>query len=229
MLVKSALVTDASGSVGGLTWSRNRGGQYVRARVVPTNPNTSFQAAVRGFVSQLASLWVNTLTVAQRAAWDAYAINVSTQNRLGDDITVTGLNMYVRTNVPALQALFARQDDAPTIFDLGDYTIPAIVASETLQQVAVVFTDTDDWVDEDDAGMLVYVSRPKNPSVNFFKGPYRFAGSIDGDSVTPPTSPANIAVPFPVVAGQKLFTRAQVLRADGRLSSDVMEGRLVVT
>jgi len=212
----------------GITFSHNRGGNYVRARTTPTNPNSPQQATVRGLVAQLSALWGTTLTQDQRDKWTIYADNVPLTNPLGAQINVTGLNMYVRSNVPIIQAGFARQDDGPTIFDLGDYTTPTIVAGEGTQQLACVFTDTDDWVGEDDAGMLIYASRPQNPTINYFKGPYRFAGSIDGDSVTPPTSPTLISVPFAVVEGQKVFTRAQVIRADGRLSADTRSGQLVV-
>ncbi|KKM06452.1 hypothetical protein LCGC14_1743870, partial [marine sediment metagenome] len=47
MLFKSGLITQGSGSIGGLTASHNRGGMYFRARTIPTNPATSFQTVVR--------------------------------------------------------------------------------------------------------------------------------------------------------------------------------------
>ena len=40
MLFKSAAFTQASGSVGGLTFAHNRGGMYTRARSIPVNPKT---------------------------------------------------------------------------------------------------------------------------------------------------------------------------------------------
>lgn len=220
MLFTSPVLAEASGRIAGLIFSHNAGGQYIRSATTVTNPNTPAQQVVRGLLSQLTSLWVDTLTQLQRDAWETYADNVSVLNRLGNPINLSGLNMYVRTNVPLIQAGFARQDDAPTIFSLGDFTLPSGIPSEASQALALFFTITDDWVGEDDAGMLVYVSRPQNPSINFFKGPYRFAGSIDGDGITPPTTPAAILVPFPIVAGQRLFFRVQVVRADGRLSAD---------
>ena len=76
--------------------------------------------------------------------------------------------------------------------------------------------------------MFLYVSRPQNPGINFFKGPYRFAGQILGNSTTPPTSPFAVSVPFPIVTGQKLFARLNVSRADGRLATDTRSTTLVV-
>ena len=221
MIFTSTVIAQASGALGGLVFSRNGGGPYIRTRATPTNPNTPQQQAIRGFLSQLTSLWVNSLTEDQRQGWTDYAANVPLINRIGQARNVTALNMYVRTNVPLLQGLFARQDDAPTIFDLGDFTAPFGFAVDATQVLTVSFTDTDDWVGENDAGMLIYISRQQNPSINFYKGPYQFAGSIDGDDTTPPTSPTTIPLPFPAVSGNIVFFRAQVIREDGRLSSDV--------
>jgi hypothetical protein len=220
MKVKSALVTQMSGSIGGLTGSHNASGLYLRARTIPVNTNTAYQQAVRAYMASLVAAWVNSLTQSQRDAWDAYAAAVTLTNPLGDPINVSGLNMYVRSNIPRRQSSLTDVDDGPTVYTLAEGTEPSYAApSEASQDVDVTFDTDDDWVDEDEAGMLIFASRPQNPSINYFKGPYRFAGLIAGDSVTPPTSPATINMPFPFVAGQKLFFKATIARADGRYSS----------
>lgn len=219
MIFKSQVLTQASGSVGGITYSHNAGGMYQRARAIPTNPNTPEQQTIRGAVTSLTNLWINSLSPAQRSLWETYAANVSVLNRLGEPIFLSGLNMYVRSNVPRIQGGDPRVDNGPTTFDIGDYSNPSFAIDEAANEVDVTFTDTDTWVDEDDTAMMIWASRPQNTTINFFKGPYRFAGKIDGDSITPPTSPAVIALPFPVIAGQRVFVRANVTRADGRLSA----------
>lgn len=219
MLFTSQIVSAASGSVGGLTASRNSGGNYFRARTVPTNPNSPAQDDVRTKFGTLVNRWVNTLTQAQRDLWQTYADNVPIIGPLGNSRLVSALNQYLRSNTPRRRAGLARVDVAPTVFDTGDFTaVTSPAADVTMQQVQFAFTDTDDWVGEDGASMLVYVGIPQNPTINFFRGPFRFAGRVDGDSVTPPTSPAAIATPFAFVAGQKVFFRVVVTRADARYS-----------
>lgn len=217
-------VAAASGSIAGTTFSRNKGGPYIRNRAVPTNPNTAYQQAVRSIVAQLTSTWYGGLNAAQRASWDAYAENVPLPNALGEPRNVGGLGMFVRSNVPRLQANptdLPLVQTAPTIFNLGQYTAPVFAQpSAGGGDVDVTFTTGDQWVDEDDAAMLIYISRPANASINYFKGPYRYAGAILGDSTTPPTSPATIDLPFPVEVAHRVFFRAQVTRGDGRLSAD---------
>lgn len=218
MLFKSALVTQASGSVGGVTASHNAGGMYLRARTIPTDPSTAQQIKIRNFVASLANKWSSALSDAQRAAWQVYAANVPLLNPLGDQILVSGINQYTRSNVARLQATMSRVDDAPVIYNTGDFTDPTIGFDATADEVDVTFTNTDDWANEDDSAMLVWASRPQNRTINFFKGPYQLAGAIDGDSVTPPTSPAAISAPFPAAVGQKVFVIIKVVRADGRVS-----------
>lgn len=227
MKFKSALVTQSSGSVGGATFAHNQGGLYVRARSIPTNPSSAFQVAVRNNMATLSNAWSNILTAAQRAAWAVYASNVSLVNALGDAIHVSGIAMYNRTNTPRLQAGVSRIDAAPTTFNLGSFTNPTITCVASSSNLSVAFTNTDSWAIAVGGYMLVYASRPQSPGINFFNGPYRFAGKISG-AVVPPTSPVTIAVPFPVVAGQKVFYDVRVSQVDGRLSAD-FRGQLTCT
>jgi hypothetical protein len=190
---------------------------YQRARRTPTNPNSPEQAAVRAIVAALANLWTNTLSEVQRLTWDLYATNVQLTNKLGDPMNVTGLNMYVRSNTPRLQAAMTRIDTAPGVFNLGSFTNPTFVVDAANEEVDVSFTNTDSWATAIGGAMLVFASRPQGAAINFFKGPYRFAGTIPG-AVVPPTSPATIALPFAVVPAQKVFLRVSVVQTDGRLS-----------
>lgn len=218
MKFQSQIISRGSGSIGGLTASHNKGGNYFRARVTPTDPQTPQQTAVRSAMAQLVNVWTNILTAIQREAWDTYALNTPLIDTFGEPRTVTGLNMYTRANVPRLQNGDVREDDGPLIFNTGDVGPTSVGFAAGTQLVSVGFDDTDEWVDEDEAHMYIYTSRPQNVSINFFKGPYRLAGSIDGDATTPPTTPAALTSPFTFSAGQKMFGQLRVSRTDGRLS-----------
>ncbi len=228
MKFKGTIIGEASGSLASLTFSHNRGGQYIRQRVVPVDPGTVQQTEVRGYMANLTSRWLNVLTVAQREAWNTYAEAVPLPDSLGEPRNIGGLGMYVRGNVPRLQGGLTYVDDAPLIFNLGDFTQPtitSIVAASDL--ITLEFDENDAWVGEDDAAMLFLGSRGVNASRNFFKGPYRFAAAILGNSTTPPTSPTAITNPFPLGVGQKAFIQVRVVRADGRTSSPFRGGDVV--
>lgn len=223
MKFKGTIIGEASGSLSSMTFSHNRGGQYIRQRAVPTNPNSTYQQVVRSLVSSLSGLWSSGISATDRDAWDVYAAQVPIADALGEPRNVGGLGMYIRGNVGRLQSGVAgltRVDPGPTVYNLGEYSAPVIGTINAISGLmSLAFTNTDEWANEDGSAMLVYASRPQNPGINFFKGPYRYAGAIEGDGTTPPTSPASITLPFAVTAGSKVFVRAVVSRADGRLSA----------
>lgn len=226
MIFTSGIISAASGSFGGLTASRNKGGQYFRSRVIPVDPGTAGQVAVRTIMADLSNAWVTTLTALQRESWDIYALNVPLVNPLGESRTVTGLNQFIRSNTPRLQVGLPQVDDAPVIFTLGGFTAVSIIVIGAADTVSTTFEETDDWVPEDDAALLIQGSRPQSEAINFFKGPYQSIPPILG-AMIPPTSPVAQATPFLVDPGQKYFGRYRVTRADGRLSAAQRIGTIV--
>lgn len=86
-----------SGSVGNQTSSRNRSGQYIRQRTVPTNPQTPAQQAVRATLTSLSASW-KSLTSSQQAGWKAFGNSFTVVNNLGTAIHLTGLQCYVKVN-----------------------------------------------------------------------------------------------------------------------------------
>lgn len=232
MKFKGTIIGEASGSLASMVFAHNRGGQYIRQRTIPTNPNTTYQQEIRSLVSQLTSAWYNVLTEDQRMLWDAYALAVPLLDPLGESRNVGGLGMYIRGNVARLQANptdLPRVDDGPTNYNLGEFSNPGITSiTATTGIMILTFTAGDAWVSEEGAAMLIYGSRGVNASRNHFKGPYRFAQAILGATPTPPTSPVNVTMPFPLVAGQKAYIRVVVVRADGRVSSTFRDGKVCV-
>lgn len=214
----SPVYSAASGAVAGLVYAHNAGGLYTRARAVPTNPRSAPQTAVRNALSGLASAWSNTLTAAQRAAWNVYAQNVPLIGPLGTSRKVSGLAHFIRSNTPRLQAGLAEVPSGPTNFTLAAFTNPTITVSHTSPQFSVAFTNTDAWAIAAGGALLVYSSRPQSAGINFFAGPYQFAGKVAGAG-TAPTSPMTIVSPFALVAGQQVFFRVEATNPDGRLSS----------
>lgn len=217
MKYKSALVTAASGSIGGLTAAHNRGGMYLRSRSTPVNPNSPGQQAVRSFLSNLSFYWYNLLTSAQQVAWQTYAELVAIVDTLGEPRFATGLNHYIRSNTPRLRAGKARIDNGPTIYTQAELTALEATIQAGGTTVQLGFENTDTWANEAGGHLIVYASRPTNASRNFFKGPYQFMGTVNG-AATPPTSPATLTLPFPVVAGQRVHFMGRASTADGRLS-----------
>lgn len=220
MKFKSQILTQASGSVGGLTFSHNSAGMYTRARSIPVNPNTDRQQQARNVFSSLAGLWSSTLNPAERTAWNLYGATVPLSDVFGDPLFVSGLNQYQRSNAAILTGGLPRVDSGPTTMSLPD-TDPAFdpTVDEANQEISVVYDDGLPWADLDDAGMMIYMSSPVSVGREFMSPHKRFAGTILGDAITPLTSPQLIPVPFAVAEDQKVEVLARIVLPDGRAST----------
>lgn len=222
MKFKSNVYTQASGSIGGITYSRNAGGMYTRSRTIPTNPNTALQQDAKSRLSTLADRWVNVLTDAQRAAWAVYAQQVPLINTLGETRPIPANAMYIRCNSPRLLAGLAAVDAGPTNYTLATLTPPTVPSiTAATDTVEYEFSNADPWATAVGGALLVFISRPQNETVNFFKGPFQFAGSTLG-AVVPPASPDSQVSNFAIAVGQRVFARFIATEADGRLSADVI-------
>lgn len=214
-------IVQMSGSIAGDVHARNRFGNYTRPRTKPVNPKSSRQVAARILVMYLAEQWRDSpMTDAIRAAWQTYADSVNWNNRLGEQVTLTGFNMFVQCNSARLTAGGSLITAAPATLGLppGDPAF-AVSGSAATQLISVVFDPLFDWNIIDDGLMSVYMGKPQPASRNFFGGPYRFMDAIEGDTASPPTSPQTMTAPFTLVEDQKIWCEARIQEADGRVST----------
>lgn len=209
----------ASGSMGGTTASHNRYGAYIRTRAIPTNPQTALQAAVRGTFANLSSRWP-ALTQVQREAWELYAQSVPRYDSLGRAVFIPGQTMYIACNSVRVQAGAAIIDTGPTTLTTLPLTPPTITITAG-DAISVAFSAADEWTTPTGGGLSLFVTPAKSPAVNFCKGPYRYAGTIDS-AATSPTSPQTIPTPFVYTEGARVFYRMVAFDSIGRISADVV-------
>jgi len=105
-------ITQFSGKLGSDIFARNSSGAYVKSFTTPTNPNTSYQSAVRTFMSDSVALW-ETLSIEEQEAWHQAAQSGmwSKNNRLGRRISQTGRSLFLHMNVTV--AFFSRTITEP--------------------------------------------------------------------------------------------------------------------
>lgn len=219
----------ASGAAGAAVASRARNTQYIRARTTPVNPRTTAQQVVRNAVKALTSLW-QSLTNDQRSIWNTYGVNVTVTNALGDSSKLSGVNWFVGNNVPRIQASLPATIAGPTIFDLGNPNWSAVSPSAVIATNGTHGTLTLGGpitsANGTNGALIVWISRPYGPAINFFNGPYQLAASF------PSTGSGNFMAgnytfnsPFIAsgVAATDSANQMQMVlrldRGDGRLSS----------
>lgn len=214
VLIKSTLIAQASGSLAGATFSRNKGGAYMRARVRGTNPNTLLQSRARSSLSRFASAFAG-LTAAQRATWEQYAEEAVHVNALGDAITQTGISLYIASNTLLELGGLSPVDVAPvgttrpsstlTFNAVATYDVSSVAFS--LSEVAVENAGS--------GGTLILQSSPTlTPGQQSFKQRYRTAAFFDG-SVTPVSTATGA---YAYAAGSQFACRLRYIRNDGAFS-----------
>lgn len=219
MKFNSLVYGAVSGSIGGITYAHNQGGMYARARAVPTNPNTAFQQVMRNSLSQLTTSWAGVLSAGQRTGWTTFAQNVPLLDALGQARTIPPLAWFIKANSLRIQSGLTVILTAPTVFELAVLSIPTPSITTGSANVSVAFPAGDAWAAEVGGAMLVWGSRAQSPTKNFYNGPYRFDGRING-AATPPTSPQVVTMPFVAgPTGSKMFFKFVAVRADGRPSA----------
>lgn len=101
-LIKTgSVVGEISGRVGGIVYSHNAGGMYIRNGSIPINPSTSYRDAVKALFTSASKFWT-TLASADRTAWSEWASTISWTNRLGASISLSGQMAAIQCNARIL-------------------------------------------------------------------------------------------------------------------------------
>jgi len=88
------IIGSMSGSVGGSTYSRNRYGTYIRRRAIPVVSTTPAALAAKARFGA-ASQAYQSLSAAQKLAWNTWALTNPVTDRLGDPQALTGHAAFI--------------------------------------------------------------------------------------------------------------------------------------
>lgn len=130
-----------SGSIGGTTFSHNKGGPYIRRRGIPTTTPTQAQLDTRSRLIQV-SQGFQLLTPDNKLAWKTYAANTPITNALGNLILLSAHQAYVAINslrVKCGDAVLAVPAQGPAPLPLATMTLTTDLGAGTFQ---VAFTVT---------------------------------------------------------------------------------------
>lgn len=105
-------ITAISGKAGGSVYSRNRGGEYVKNFVMPTNTFSEARQAVRAVFGAISSGW-RLLTSSQRNSWVEAAPLYLRTNTFGDQKQLSPHALFVGQNQNLANA------DLPMIDEIG--------------------------------------------------------------------------------------------------------------
>jgi hypothetical protein len=224
VLYLPSFVGPASGKLGTLVASRNRGGPYLRAHnPAPADPNTAEQILTRSAMAYCTAQW-QALTGAQRAAWKAFSLSFPRPNRLGQLHPTGGFQEFVRAN---FVRKFAGLNGAT---GLGLITTPP--STGTGDPVSLTFkwaipgqritfewlAPSPEWATNSTAGLVLWVSPWLSTTINWYRSPmtYETTRKKVATNLTSPQA-RTLTVPAPGASGA-IFIKSRVTNSDGRLS-----------
>lgn len=173
-LIKSTVLAQISGSINGITFSHNAGGAYARNRSIPSNPGTDRQDEVRTSLASLSKAWAESLTDEERNLWRVYGAGTTVINRLGDQITLSGIAAFQRINLFRMSSLDQVPITTPPALHPTRDPAPSFqgATSEGQTPTAPVMATLSLPGGTTDYGVSVYYSGPLSPGIRYYRGPY---------------------------------------------------------
>ncbi len=196
-----AIVTDGRGKIGGHVLSKNRGGAYMRTKVTPSNPQTSYQSAVRATLTSLSQAW-RGLSASSIAAWNSAVSNFESTDIFGDLKAPSGLNLYVKLNANLAEIGVSPLPLPPLPSSVtGPATITVTGAAGT-PAMSIAWTG---GAIPADTTWIVRATKQVSPGKSFVKNLFRNITTLPAADVTPTAILAAYNTKFgTLVAGQKI-------------------------
>lgn len=168
----SALVSEMRNKLNGSVLSKNRYGNYVRNKVTPVNPQTSYQQNVRALLASVSQAWAG-LTDSARNGFTALAQNHPFTDIFGDSKTLDGKAMFSKLNMNLQKIGLSPITVAPVFVGM-----PFVEATGATASVASGL-ELDVSVATIPAGFtaVVEATPPLPATINFVKNRYRQLGT----------------------------------------------------
>ncbi|MBA7580373.1 hypothetical protein ES708_22264 [subsurface metagenome] len=206
------VVSDARGSVGGTVFSRNAAGAYMKQRTTPTWPGKPKQINITTLLSTVIDDWKTALSTPERDAWNSLAAVTSLPNKLGEQFSPSGWNLFMKANM-MLDLTGQDHITAAPVAAIAPAPQLTIVHSPGtgLRVVAIGNWDTSP------SGKILYHDHLNGPlSVNYYKGPYTYTISVEFSAFD--TLPLALRSSSPLIGTSRAHMRLRAVHADGMAS-----------
>jgi hypothetical protein len=207
-----AIVVAMSGKLGGHVFARNTGGAYMRTKVTPTNPQTTFQSAVRAVFAAISSAW-STLTDPQRNSFRDKVSEYARTDIFGDLKNPTGKALYQRLNQNLSLSGQVQIAVAP-----NPAQIPSAIFDNALYTVGVTFAASTTG-DSTGSKVIIWATPAMSQGTKFVQNKLRLVAVFDGAVDLAINFIAEYEARFePGIAGDNIFAAIRFINDQGQAS-----------
>lgn len=205
----TAAVSEIRGKLNGNSFSRNKGGAYIRTKVTPINPSTSYQSAQRAQISNISKSWSADLSDAQRQGWTNFGKLIGAKSIFGNSTILSGIATYQAINRIVLNCGQPMIFDAPISQQVPSILSLTCAADHVAGTLIATFTPTPLVGPQ---GLYIFGTPPMSPGISNASTQLRFIGFV-----VAATSPLDITSlwtarfgTFPGASGQRIAITAEV-------------------
>ena len=164
----SPIVTNISGSVGGVTFQRNKFGNTMRRKPLPINPSSTAQYLIRQHMITIQAGW-QALTDAQRLQWKRFPDFSGQTIRNDRSVRLSGHALYIKYQMMRLMC-------GLTLLTTIVYgVLPAFpVFGKISNEAGLLYVHFTSVVDDTKYFFLLSLSSPRQPSRHFSPSRLRF-------------------------------------------------------
>lgn len=208
-----ALVVDGRGKLGGHVAAQNKGGSYLRTKVTPSNPQSTFQTGVRNLFGSISAGW-SALTASQRAAWNNAVDDWKRTNIFGDLKLPSGKALYQRLNQQAQVVGYPALTTPPAKEDIPASNVTAVAIDTSANTITAtgLYNGTAATVQYFSSGVV-------SAGTSFVKNLMRVFGHSGGSAYDPSTAYTDYVARFGAPApGEKIFIGFKIILDTGQAS-----------
>lgn len=220
------MITDITGSIGGLTFQSNRSGKIVRLRGGPRRVSTSKQTLAHQTHIKFLQLF-QQLSLTNKTDWDDFASLNTKINRFGTVKTLTGQNWFESINQNRDKFGLSVLTSPPT------HVLPVAVQDYTLTvnqtKIEIVFSPA---FNPTDNGIMILTTYPFTRITNSFRTALRLTKLIP----SPPYTTINItadwksthSLPYPPSSNVNCYTIGVMVQTINKNSGIASTGLIKV-
>lgn len=215
------MMTDARGKLGGQVFSKNRSGAYVRTKVTPVNPQTSYQQNSRAILGNLSASW-SGLTEEQRTRWNNAVEEWKKTDIFGDLKTPTGKNLFTGLNKNNVQAGNPILLEPPTKVDFPVVSITG--ANLGIDGGEIAGGDFETFGNTTGFKMLVRATPVLSQGTSFIKNRLRVVGYFTGGENSTPDWYEEYIARFgsAMQVGANVWVELRLVATTGQVSAPVI-------